>query len=110
MSNLEVAETTSPIYTYDFPVLAVGTVSSSCVNATAIPNYSHACSRILGVSLVSGTGAGTVSATRKEIAATAGALFPQVVLSSSNNTDTGVYRMYFQNDVQLSPYLTIKPC
>ena len=110
MSLLEVAYVKSPAYYYDFPAMAAGTVSSTATNAAAIPNFSAVCSKIIGVSLVSGTGAGSVNAYVKEVLVTAGALFPVVVLSSTNNTDNAVYRMYFVNEVAQSPYLTIKQC
>lgn len=110
MATAEIAYTKSPTYYFDFPALAPGTTSSTIENAILIPNFSPACSKILGVSLVSGTGIGPVGAYVKAPGITAGSLFPTVLLSSNNNTDNAVYRMYFINEVAQSPYLTIKEC
>ena len=110
MANSEIAYNKSPVYTYDFPAMSAQATSSTTVNASAIPNFFAVCSKILGVSLVSGTGAGAVSAGLKEVASATGSAFPVVVLSSANNTDTAVYRMYFINEIAQSPYVTIKSC
>ena len=110
MATAEIAYTKSPVYTFDFPALAPGTTSSTIENASIIANFSPACSKILGLSLVSGTGVGPVGAYVKAPGVTAGSLFPTIVLSSNNNTDNAVYRMYFVNEVAQSPYLTIHLC
>ena len=116
MSQLEVAKETSPIYSYTFPAMVAGTVTTSdviaTVNASALVNFKPACSRILGVRLVTAGGTqGTVCVNNlgAQASSTTG-FIQQLQLRSTDVADTSTYAVYWTNEVAQSKLLTIIAC
>jgi hypothetical protein len=117
MSQLENGKYVSPIYSYQFPVMAAGTVNTTTVAGayilTSLVNFRPSCSRILGVVLV--TAGGTVGTPYVNnlgalANSTTDGYLPQLQLRSSSNADTSVYKMYWTNEVGSSNLATILPC
>jgi len=105
MSQLESGKASSPPYVYQFAAMTAGTVLTSNVavtfNATTLANFFPATSRVTGVVRV--TSGGVVGQPVLGVAVVANSTtdgyLPQLRLSSSVNTDTSVYAMYWYNEV-----------
>jgi hypothetical protein len=114
MSIAEIAPESSPVYSYLMPVLAVG----KSVNATAIPNYLGACSKIIGCvrAVAGGVGQGAVCAVQ---GATTPAVGPPAVAGIATITltslvapgdDTSQFRVYWVNEVAQSQIASVQAC
>jgi hypothetical protein len=118
MSQLEVAQVSSPIYAYTFAPLVAGTISTTNVsatyNASPLANFRPQTSRILGV-YVSAVG-GVVGATApmltvvSSINSTADGYLPVITLRAPVITDTSTYVLYWTNEVAGSQYKAIQQC
>jgi len=82
-------------------------VAGSVVNAVAMPNFSGACSQILGCVRV--TAGGTVGQPYAE-KRTGVSTFPVVQIVSGNIADTSVYRIYWTNEVAQSSIVPVLGC
>lgn len=103
MSLQEIAKE-SPIFSYTFPNMAVGTID----NPVAMPNFSGACSQILGCVRV--TAGGVVGQPYATFYKAGLSLFPVVTLSSSSAGDTSVYRIYWTNKTTSSQIASVLTC
>ena len=102
MSQLEVSNN-SPVFSFTFPAMGAGSVN----NASAMPNFAGACSKILGCVRV--TAGGAVG--QPYVDQTSGlAVFPTIILRSSSATDTSVYRIYWTNQVAQSQIASVLAC
>jgi len=119
MSQLEVGRVTTPVYSYTFPAMASGTVTTTNdpavygVATFPLRFFFPATSRILGLVLVTAGGTvGTPYVNNKGavINSTATGYFPQLSLNSSNVADTSVYKVYWTNEVGSSNLVSVLPC
>jgi len=117
MSQLEIAKFTAPIYSYTFPVMVAGTISTTNVsatyNASALSRFTPQSSKVLGV--VRTTAGGVVGqpllgVVPNNINSTADGYLPILTLRSSVNTDTSVYTMYWVNELANSQLLSVLGC
>lgn len=114
MANREISSLSSPEFSFLMPALAVG----ESVNATPIPNYNGATSKIVGVvRAVAGGGApGQVVAVQGSVVgtvgppATAGLATITLRSLSAPGDDTSQYRVFFVNEVASSGYATVQTC
>ena len=112
MSNREISSISSPIYEYTFPAMITGSASNAL---GAIPNYNRSTSKILGASPLVANGNTVFVALVNDNPVSAGTpAFPTIAIKSSNAGSTGIYTIYFTNEIIVSPfYLTphqIKSC
>ena len=116
MSQLEVAQNSSPLYSVTLPAMVAGTTASTNVvaNYPSIANYFGACSKIVGIVRTT-TGAGAVG-TKYYASYTVGAnstatgFVPVIQLRSDVNTDDSTYTIYWCNEVASSGNQTVLSC
>lgn len=107
---------TSPIYSYTFPVMAAGTISTTNVSATyvgsTLARFYTENSKIVGI--VRTTAGGVVGqpyfGAVNTINSTADGYLPIITLRSSVITDTSVYTFYWTNELATSQLLALLPC
>lgn len=104
MSSLE-NQVSSPIFSYTFPIMVAGTISSGALAAATVvgANFFTGTSRVLGLvrTTPSVNPANNSNPYIASIAVTGGGVFPRtvtIVLNSFVNTDTSIYTMYWQNE------------
>lgn len=100
MANLEVAKF-SQVYSYTFPAMVAGTITSGGADAVLNANFSPSgSSRVLGIRRT--TAGGVVGQPYiTTVTPSANNVFPRtvtVVITSNVNTDTSVYTMYWTNE------------
>lgn len=119
MSQLEVAQNSSPIYSFLLPAMAGGLATTTNVAADNLPIYNNfgACSKVVGIVRTSNAGGGAVSTKQTltisdNVPCSVGALgyIPIIKLSGNNNTDTSRYTIYWINEVAKSGNQTVYPC
>ena len=116
MSQLESSTISSPLYSYVFPVMVAGTISTTNVSATYLAsdlkNFYQQSSKIVGI--VRTTAGGVVGqpylSSLPTINNTADGYIPVLTLRSSVITDTSVYTVYWQNEVVSSQIATVLEC
>jgi hypothetical protein len=116
MSQLEVASISNPVYSYQFPAMVAGTITTTNVSATYLAsnlkNFFSEVSEIVGI--VRTTAGGVVGqpylGSSVSINNTADGYLPILTLRSSVITDTSVYTMYWQNAVAVSQIATVLKC
>jgi hypothetical protein len=117
MSQLEIANISNPLYSYQFPALTAGTVTTTNVTAQylllSLKNFFPQSSKIVGIvrTTVGGTvGQPYLGINANNINSTADGYLPLLTLRSSTNADTSVYTLYWQNEVVQSQIASVLKC
>lgn len=117
MSQLEVSQNSSPLYSYTFAALGTGgapagTQVSSNVIANKVQNLYQSCSKIVGIVRTTSGGVVGQPLVKIETAANsvASGFLALLSISSTLNTDASVYTVYWTNEVAPSQLQTILPC
>jgi hypothetical protein len=116
MSQLESSSISSPLYSYTFPAMVGGTISTTNVSATYLASnlkdFYQQSSKIVGI--VRTTPLGTVGqpylSSLPTVNNTADGFIPVLTLRSSTNLDLSIYTVYWQNEVVASQIATVLEC
>jgi hypothetical protein len=119
MSNTEIAPESSPYFSYLMPALATGgSLVSSAINPSAIPNYKGSTSKLVGVVRAVAGGianpAPVVAVQGAQQGVVVGAVpgYGTILLVSTGvpGDDTSQYRVYWTNEVAQSQLITVQSC
>lgn len=116
MSQLESSSISSPLYSYEFPAMIAGTVSTTNVSATYLAsnlkNFYQQVSKVVGI--VRTTPLGTIGqpylSSLPTINSGADGYIPVLTLRSGTILDLSVYTVYWQNEVVESQIATVLDC
>jgi hypothetical protein len=117
MSQLEVAQCSSPLYSFTLPAMVAGIVTTTNVSANNASIYSYFgnCSKVVGIVRSTSGGGGSTKqflTVRPTVACSvpANGYIPILELTANNVTDTSIYTVYWTNAVGVSNNVTLLPC